>query len=214
MKSLLSLIIVLLIVSCGGNSAQQNTEDVQSIPPPQISISCLGDSITSGWLSGASSADYSKSYCNLLTQSARVSFVNNHAVPSKDITQIYNEQLPILLAHPTQIVIIATGYNDSYHNIPLEVFRQKYSSIISLVKAKGSRAFCMTMPESNINVINVTEYNNIVLTMTMSGCTIIPMHSYYKSSWRNAALAAGDLHFSEEAYKEMKDIVLTYIKEN
>lgn len=209
MKLLYTLFLALSLSACGGGN---NMEDVIApIPPRQLSISCLGNSISSGWVAGSNVTDYSKSFCNLLSSSARISFVNNYATPSKDIVQIYNEQLPLFLARPTQAVIIESGYNDSYHNINLQEFRQKYESIISLVKAKGVQPYCMTMPVSNITSVDVTEYNNITLTMDLQGCTIIPMHSYYKAEWREGY--PQDIHFTAKAYEEMKDIILTYVKE-
>jgi lysophospholipase L1-like esterase len=213
MKLLFTLLLTLFLSACGGGSYTENCDEDEHfpIPPRQLSVSCLGDSISSGYVAGTTVPDYPKSFCNLLTQSYRISYVNNYAVPSKDITQIYNEQLTLLLARPTQAVIIATGYNDSYHNINLQEFKQKYESIIFLVKAKGMQPYCMTMPISSVSVVDVTEYNNITLTMVERGCTIIPIHSYYKAEWRQEF--PNDLHFTAKAYEEIRNIILTYVKE-
>jgi lysophospholipase L1-like esterase len=213
MKLLYTLLLTISLSACGGKPLEDCDEDEHNTPTPprQLSVSCLGDSISSGYVAGTTAPDYPKSFCNLLTQSYRISYVNNYAVPSKDITQIYNEQLPFLLARPTQSVIIATGYNDSYHNINLQEFKQKYESIISLVKAKGMQPYCMTMPTSSVSMVDVTEYNTITLTMADRGCTIIPIHLYYKAEWRQEF--PNDLHFTAKAYEEIRDIILTYVKE-
>ena len=212
MKILSTTILLFLLTACGAGSNLDKEEECEDkvLAPPQASVTCLGDSETSGWIAGANAPSYALSWCNKLQATMldgkyspapyKVLSVNNLAAPSKDIVQIYNEQLPKALAAPTQAIVIMTGVNDAYHNVALEEFRQKYVSIISLVKAKGMKPYCLTAIPTGLESINVVPYNQITLTMAEHGCTIIDVAGMYETGWHSVV---GDIHPSAVAYEKI-----------
>lgn len=209
MKTLYTGLICIALSACGGGTSEAPSTISPSSPPKQLSVSCMGDSETAGMIAGGA-LNSSYSYCNKLNAPYPVgnpykfSSVTNYAIPSKDITQIYNEQLPSVLARPTDVVVIMTGVNDAYHNIPLEVFKQKYSSILSLVKAKGSVPVCLTTFPTHTSSIDTTEYDKYVLTLESQGCKVLDVKALYKDSWN----VNNDLHPSEQAYSDVSKSLL------
>lgn len=199
---------VLLLSACGGGENITSSPVTMPSPPRQLSVSCLGDSETAGMIdTGAINSSYS--YCNKLSMPHpegnpyKVNVVHNYATPSKDITQVYNEQLPSLLANPTNVVVIMVGVNDSYHHIPIEVYKQKYSSILSLVKAHNIIPVCLTtFPTHNELGIDTTEYDNHILTLSSQGCTVLDVKPLYKNSWGTS------LHPTEQGYKDVSKALM------
>ena len=213
MKLITTILLCAALSACGGsfNTSTSNNAPTTPLnsPPRQLSVACMGDSETAGMIAGGA-LNSSYSYCNKLNMEFPVgnpykfSSVTNYAVPSKDITQIYNEQLPSVLAHPADVVVIMAGVNDAYHNIPLEVFKQKYSSILSLVKAKGSVPVCLTTFPTHTPSIDTTEYDKYVLTLESQGCKVLDVKALYKESWN----VNNDLHPSEQAYSDVSKALL------
>lgn len=219
MNKLYSILLLSLLTACGGQSIPEpECEDKEQYSPPkQLSVACMGDSETAGMIAGGElKASYS--WCNKLSMPYPVgnpykfSSVTNYAVPSKDITQIYNEQLPSILVKPVDVVIIMTGVNDAYHNIPLDVFKQKYFSMLSLLQAKGMTTVCMTTFRTHTPTIDTELYDEYVLTLKGKGCNIvIDVKAYEKPSWTKNINGQIDLHPTEQAYTDVSNVVLNIL---
>jgi len=212
MKNIIYLLI-LLLSACGGGNIDNISPNTTSspLPPKQLSVSCLGDSETAGMID-TGTIDSSYSYCNKLSMPYpdgnpyKVSVVHNYATPSKDITQVYNEQLPSLLANPTSVVVIMVGVNDSYHHVPIEVYKQKYTSILSLVKSNGIIPVCLTtFPTHSELGIDTTEYDNYILTLSSQGCTVLDVKPLYRISWGTS------LHPTEQGYKDVSKALMNVL---
>lgn len=215
MKSLFAFVLASLLVGCGGgsnlNTVSQPLTQVSPIPPKQFTVTCLGDSETYGWTpTGASNAF---SWCNKLSvlQPARFVRVKNLAQPSKDITEIFNEQLPEALSAPTDYVIIMSGVNDAYHKVDLAVFNQVYRTMIDLLSRKGSTVVVLTpLPTNDVTRDgDLAKYTQTV--MQLPNVQLIDIGSHATPEWWGEYYTK-DIHPTDSGYTEITKILLKEIK--
>jgi hypothetical protein len=195
-KHYLAYTIMLASLSgCGGGPAVE----IQSPQAQkQVIIATLGDSETAGQVgtSYGSTLQPESSYPTklqyLLGGKAKV---YNFGVPSKDIVQVYNEQLPQALKVNPDVLIISTTLNDAYHNIDKGKVLETYKLIST--KLPNARIVLLTP----LRGITDTSYSSLVFESKLE---VFDIAKYQTPDWYCGYV---DIHPCEYGYSEIARLI-------
>lgn len=196
-KKLLSFIITITFLhGCGGANSTPAQQTV--VDNKVLVIATLGDSETAGVVSiptGSrlqSESSYPTKLQYLLGNSYKV---YNFGVSSKDIVQVYNEQLPQAVKVNPDVLIISTTLNDAYHGIG----KDKVLATYGLIKLQfpNTRIVLLTP----LRGITDDSYSNIAFESKLE---VFDIAKYQTPDWY---CGYSDIHPCEYGYSEMARLI-------
>ncbi len=191
MRSVLSLLLIITLVACGGGHELTRLSD-------ESTVLAFGDSLTAG--KGVSRDD---AYPAKLAQMTGVTVVNSGI--SGETTEEGLQRLPLALEeHSPDLVILFEGGNDILRNYNLTQTKQNLNAMINLIKKSGAEVVLVAVPRKSLFSGAAEFYEELAEEHQ------IPLQkSIVASLIKKPEMKSDSVHFNQAGYQA----VATAIKE-